>query len=202
MNTSEQFAVNDPGFSSQSSKVTTSGLYTLGGGTKKDSATTTWLDENAPKSNQLTLSPCCLSVDVIAIFQITTEELLRGGRSQERFEVKVPVTAADVDPMELLNRELFPRIRKTLKKFGWNTDRLIEISTFSNWSLYDRLTGKPSLVKRGHPCKWFFGENRDDLDPWEKYLIERHKFGTALDMGWIRAPEHASSDELCFQSLR
>ena len=162
MNTSEQFAVNS---------------------TNSNSPATSKVDHDASMSSRLTLSPSCLSVDVIATFHFTLEELFKSdGRSQERFEVKVPVKPADIDPVALFNRELFPRIRKTLKKLGWSTDRLIKISTCSNWSLYSHLTGEPSLVERGHPCKWYFAGSKDDLDSWERYLIERYKFGTAADL--------------------
>jgi hypothetical protein len=107
-----------------------------------------------------------------------------GGRyddSQEFFDLKIPVKKSDTDIIAFLNKKFFPKIVEKCIKFNRSPRDLIKISTASNWNVYQEVTNEKSLYAMGHSCKWFFGCGRNDLDGWEKYLMETFNFGQDAD---------------------
>jgi len=101
--------------------------------------------------------------------------------TQELFHLQIPVKKSDTDVFEFLNKEFFPIIVEECIEFNRSPRDLIKISTASNWKVYQEVTNEKSLYALGHSCKWFFGCGRNDLDGWEKYLMETFNFGKDAD---------------------
>ena len=105
--------------------------------------------------------------------------------SQEFFDLKIPVKKSDTNVIVFLNNKFFPKIVEKCIKFNRSPSNLIKISTASDWDVYKEISNTPSLDESGHPCKWYFGCGRNDLDAWEKYLMETFKFGQDADSSWV-----------------
>ncbi len=84
------------------------------------------------------------------------------------------------DPLDALDEKFFPLIEDFCNSVGRDCADLIKISTCAPWTLFKQRTQLPSLMDYGHSGKWYFGYERDDLDPWEMFLTERFGFGTRL----------------------
>jgi hypothetical protein len=123
-----------------------------------------------------------LHVDVILTFNIYEGQ---NKNSQEFLKIKIPFSNSENDFITLLNKKLFPKIQKYCVKFNRSPGELIKISTASNWSDFERVTGRKSPTSLGHTCKWHFGLGRTDLDIWEICLMETYRFGLDADMSWI-----------------
>ena len=120
-------------------------------------------------------------IDVILTFNTTN----RYGDSQEFFEMKLPLKKDEGHAVTYLMKKFFPKIVDKCKKFNRNASDLIKISTAGDWNLFEKVTGLESLCEMGHPCKWYFGEGRKDLDEWETNLIKKYGFGTDADMTYL-----------------
>jgi len=118
-----------------------------------------------------------MAVNVILTFDVEDEMESR----QEFFDLKLPVSVNEQDAAAFMHAKLFKRIASACMKLGRDPKRLIKISTASNWRLFTEKTGQPSLTSLGHPCKWWFGAGRNDLDAWEKDLISEFSFGVDVD---------------------
>ena len=105
--------------------------------------------------------------------------------TQEFFDLKIPVKKSDTDVTAFLNKKFFPKIFEECIKFNRSQRDLIKISTASNWGIYEEVTNEKSLHALGHSCKWYFGCGRNDLDGWEKYLMESLSFGQDADSSWL-----------------
>jgi hypothetical protein len=101
---------------------------------------------------------------------------------QEIFNVKLPISRSEKNAIEFLNKKLFPRITSECLKRQRDPRLLVKISTCSTWSAFEEATHKPALPSFNHPCKWYFGAGRDDLDDWENALIRDFQFGVDADM--------------------
>jgi hypothetical protein len=111
-----------------------------------------------------------------------------GGRyedKQEFFDLKIPVKKSDTNVIVFLNNKFFPKIVEKCMRFNRSPRDLIKISTCSNWDIYEEITNEQSLDALGHSCKWHFGCGRNDLDGWEKYLMESLNFGQDSDSSWL-----------------
>lgn len=121
---------------------------------------------------------------------------------QEVFDLKLPVSRNESNVFEFLNKKFFPRIVSKCHKLKLKRDprTLVKISTCSDWDLFERTTQKPAFSSFGHPCKWHFGQGRNDLDSWEKWLVKEFSFGVDADMSWVekvsRAPNLVPELEL------
>lgn len=109
------------------------------------------------------------------------------GGTQEIFDMKILVSEKDKkeDAFTFLDNKFFKRISKACIKFKRSPHDLVKISSASEWRIYEDFTGNKSLTSYGHPCKWYFGNGRNDLDLWEKSLITDYGFGTDADMSWV-----------------
>lgn len=105
--------------------------------------------------------------------------------TQEIFDIQLPVNQKETSAIEFLNSKLFKRIAQKCDQFGRDPKQLVKISTGANWSVFAAKTGQRTLPDLGHPCKWYFGVGRDDLDSWEQSLMHRHEFGMDVDMSWL-----------------
>ena len=106
---------------------------------------------------------------------------------QEMFDLKLPVSRYEENAVEFLNKKFFPRIVTQCRKRQRDLRRLIKISTCSDWGVFETTTLKPALSTFDHPCKWYFGRGRDDLDGWEKALMRDFQFGADADMSFMNA---------------
>lgn len=129
-----------------------------------------------------------MNVNVILSFQ--TSNPYEG--NQEFFDLNIPVRKQEADAVSFFHKKLFKRIVKKCQHLGRRPEDLIKISTCSNWTLFEEVTGLPSLSGLGHSCKWYFGNGRLDLDPWEKALIEEFNFGIEQDISWVSGRGHSS----------
>ena len=100
--------------------------------------------------------------------------------TQEMFDLTLRIRKSETSCIDFLNRELFPRIVKECEKLNRDHRDLMKISTASDWDLFEKTTNLPSLWSLGHPCKWFFGPNRSDLDFWEQDLTRRLGLGSEV----------------------
>lgn len=119
-----------------------------------------------------------MDVDVILTFDTSNQY----EDYQEFFCLELPIEDDEISAFDFINRELFKRITLQLPKLDREPENLIKISTASNWSLFRQKTLLDALTDYGHPCKWYFGNGRNDLDPWEISLISRYQFGTNATM--------------------
>ena len=106
--------------------------------------------------------------------------------TQDIFDIQLPVNQKETNAVEFLNSKLFKRIAQKCHQFGRDPKQLVKISTAANWSVFAAKTGRRTLPDLGHPCKWYFGVGRDDLDIWEESLMRLYGFGTDADMSWMK----------------
>ena len=107
--------------------------------------------------------------------------------SQEMFDLKLLVSRQEKNAVEFFNKKFFPRILTQCQKRQRDPRRLVKISTCSDWGMFETTTLKPALSTFDHPCKWYFGRGRDDLDGWEKALMRDFQFGADADMSFMNA---------------
>jgi len=100
--------------------------------------------------------------------------------TQEIFDLTLRIRKSETSCIDFLNRELFPRIVKRCEQLGRDRRDLMKISTASDWDLFEKTTNLPSLANLNHPCKWYFGADRSDLDFWELDLMRRLGLGTIV----------------------
>lgn len=124
---------------------------------------------------------CYMNMNVILTFDTPDST----GDLQEFFDLLVPVNCRESDAITFVDEKLFKRIIKKCDQLNRKPSELIKISTCSNWGVFEEKTKQPGLPELGHSCKWFFGNGRPDLDPWEKSLIKRYGFGIGVDMSWV-----------------
>ena len=122
-----------------------------------------------------------MNVNVILTFN--KEDVF--GDTQGIFDLMLPINKRDKSALIFFHNKLFKRIVKKCQLMGRNTGDLIKISTCSNWGLFETVTGQDALTTLGHSCKWYFGQGRDNLDPWELALIELYGFGEDADMSRV-----------------
>jgi hypothetical protein len=103
------------------------------------------------------------------------------GDTQEFFDLKLPINKKESNAVNFLDKKLFKRIAAKCDKYRRNKQKLIKISTASNWKLFEQVTSKPSLASLGHNCKWYFNDDINQLDSWEKQLKQDYQFGTAIN---------------------
>jgi hypothetical protein len=96
---------------------------------------------------------------------------------QEVFNLNLWINPKEKSCFDFLNRELFPRIVEKCSALSRDPKDLMKISTASNWDLFSQTTELPSPCDLSHPCKWYFGYDRPDMDFWERDLMVRHGFG-------------------------
>lgn len=113
------------------------------------------------------------------------------GDMQEFFDVKLPLNKNEISAIHFVHNKLFTRILKKCVTLGRDHKQLTKISTAGDWDKFEELTKLDALYKFGHPCKWYFGQGRDDLDAWEIMLTKQYGFGSNADMSWRR--EYAGS---------
>lgn len=123
--------------------------------------------------NQTSLEKELMYIDLILTFSTLNDE----GDSQEFYELYLPVGSNQVDAIRYIDDNLFTEIVELCEECDRDVRDLIKISTASDWTFFSSKTNLPSLPDLGHTCKWYFGSNRNDLDPWEKSLMSRHSFG-------------------------
>lgn len=99
------------------------------------------------------------------------------GETQEFYELNLPVSNNKPDAIQYIDANLFPEVVEICEDIGRDVKDLVKISTASDWAFFESRTKLPSLPDLGHTCKWYFGLNRNDLDPWEKSLMSRYSFG-------------------------
>lgn len=122
-----------------------------------------------------------LLVDVILTFQSTSDFEF----NQEFCTLKVPVDMNDKNVVLFVHQKILVDIGDICALLGRQKEDLLKISICSDWKIYKRTTACPSLPEYGHPCKWHFGGGRNDLDDWEKILMQKHGFGSACDVAWV-----------------
>jgi len=120
---------------------------------------------------------CYLSVSVILTFDTENQ----WGDSQEFQFLQIPVSSAERSAKEFLNKKLFKRVTAYCLRLSRDPNDLVKISTAANWAVFEAKTGKPSLPRLGHSCKWYFGCGRADNDSWEEALARDFGFGLAVD---------------------
>ena len=126
-------------------------------------------------------------MDVNVILTFDNEDDL--GKTQDIFNLRLPVNSRDKNAITFFHEKLFKRVINKCSVIGRNPRDLIKISTCSNWDVFESVTGQDSLVNLGHSCKWYFGKERNDLDPWELNLIKQYGFGEDVDMSWVNDEE-------------
>jgi len=99
------------------------------------------------------------------------------GDTQEFFECNLPINKAEKDAFTFLNKKFFKAVLKKCELFNRKPEDLWKISTASNWGLFEQVTNKPSLKNMGHCCKWFFNDEINELDFWEKDIKQLYGFG-------------------------
>ena len=109
---------------------------------------------------------------------LTFDTLNKHCESQEFFEMKLSLKINEGDSYTFLMNKFFPKIIEKCTRLNRNVCDLAKISTASDWNLFEKVTGLDALCTLGHPCKWYFGVDRDDLDEWETTLMNKYGFGT------------------------
>lgn len=99
------------------------------------------------------------------------------GDTQEFFDLHLPINKSETDAVSFLDKKLFKRIATKCKLYSRDVKDLYKISTASNWSKFETVTGKPSLWSLGHDCKWYFNDEINELDEWELSLKHQFNFG-------------------------
>ena len=111
------------------------------------------------------------------------------GEHQEIFNLGLPICSSEKDAASFIDRELFKAIKDECLLRGRDPGQLVKISTCSDWDLFERVTGKPSLYRLGHHCKWYFGEGQMGIDFWEKRLMHDYGFGIDAQIPDLGAEE-------------
>ena len=117
----------------------------------------------------------CMYFDVILSFEDVNEHF----ETQERFYLYIPVPKNTADAKSFLDDNFFKVVVDMCNDSNRSVEKLWKISTAADWDLFTKLTGKDALDTLEHNGKWFFGRGREDLDLWEKELMEKYKFGFA-----------------------
>ena len=138
-----------------------------------------WCDTEEVKSS--IHSRNYMNVNVILTFDGINED----GDTQEIFDLKILVSRNDVEPANFFHKKFFKRVLRKCRTLRRDEGDLVKISTCSDWGLYESVTGSKGLCEVGHPCKWFFGCGRLDMDRWEKALERQLGFGKNVDMSWV-----------------
>ena len=125
--------------------------------------------------------------NVILTFNTASEEF---DETQEIFNIYLRIRENETSSLDFLNRELFPKIVEKCTAVSRDPGDLIKISTASDWGLFNQATGLPSLCDVSHPCKWYFGYDRPDMDLWERDLMVRHGFGNNVSVKELFQPEY------------
>lgn len=123
-----------------------------------------------------------LAVNVILTFAQDDPEY----GTQDIFDIQLPVNRKETNAVVFLDSKFFKRIAQKCHQSGRDPRQLTKISTAANWSVFAAKTGQRTLPELGHPCKWYFGVGRDDLDIWEESLMRRYEFGVDADMTWLK----------------
>lgn len=123
-----------------------------------------------------------LAVNVILTFAQDDPEY----GTQDIFDIQLPVNRKETNAVVFLDSKFFKRIAQKCHQSGRDPRQLTKISTAANWSVFAAKTGQRTLPELGHPCKWYFGVGRDDLDIWEESLMRRYEFGVDADMSWLK----------------
>lgn len=122
-----------------------------------------------------------MSVNVILTFDVKD----RDRDTQEMFDLRLPVSKNEVGAAEFLDATFFKRVVEKCQELDRDVAYLWKISTASNWQVFKKITGLPSLRELGHNCKWKFGYGFD-LSKWEKRLESEYGFGTKADLSEFR----------------
>lgn len=128
-----------------------------------------------------------MSVNVILTFNT-----FKNDDKQEVFDIKLPISSHEISAFHFFHLKFFKRVQKKCITLNRNPKDLIKISTCSDWNLFEKVTNLPALCEKGHPCKWYFGNGRNDLDVWEKELMRIYGFGTNHDMSWVNDGDYQS----------
>lgn len=112
-------------------------------------------------------------INVILSFKSFNDD----GDSQEIFDLNLPINKNEQDAISFLKKKLFKRIASKCKYYGRDVKDLFKISTAGDWEKFEEITSKKSLPGLGHNCKWFFNEDINELDSWERSLKAEYKFG-------------------------
>ena len=104
-----------------------------------------------------------MHVNVILTFETWNEY----GENQEFFDLHLQVSKKEANAVQFMDNKFF------------------KISTASNWSLFTKVTKLESLMDLGHDVKWYFGKGRNDLDSWEKDLVDIYGFGIDADLSYM-----------------
>ena len=104
---------------------------------------------------------------------------------QEIINLNIPISKSDINLYAFMNKKFFPRVVKSCTKLNRSPRDLEKISSCSDWHVFTKVTNTKSLDEFGHSCKWWFGNGRNDLDSWEKHLMEIFDFGQDVDMSYV-----------------
>jgi len=111
------------------------------------------------------------------------------GEHQEIFNLGLPICSSEKDAASFIDRELFKAVKDECLLRGRDPGQLVKISTCSDWDLFEKVTGKPSLYRLGHQCKWYFGEGQMGIDFWERRLMQDYGFGIDTQIPVLGAKE-------------
>ena len=125
-----------------------------------------------------------INVNVILSFESFNDD----GYTQEMFDLKLPIIKNITNAESFIHTQLFKRIVKKCKTYNRRVEDLHKISTCSDWDLFEKTTNLKGLCE-AHTCKWYFGNGRDDLDVWEKNIMQEFKFGVDVDASWMTSEE-------------
>ena len=104
--------------------------------------------------------------------------------NQESMKINIPFCPDDIEPRSYFHREFFPRVVKACQKRGRDHTLIYMISTSSDWGKYEDVT-KSKGLDHDHPCKWYFGEFRTDMDQWEHDIVEEYGIGRNVKEFWF-----------------
>ena len=122
-----------------------------------------------------------MHVNIILTFETWNEY----GENQEFFDLHLQVSKKEANAVQFMDNKFFKRVVKKCKQLNRSVGDLIKISTASNWSLFTEVTKLESLMDLGHDGKWYFGKGRNDLDSWEKDLVDIYGFGIDADLSYM-----------------
>ena len=122
-----------------------------------------------------------MRVNVILTFKTLDED----GENQEFFDLHLPVSKKEANAVQFIDNKFFKRVVKKCKQLNRSVGDLTKISTASNWSLFTEATKLESLMDLGHNGKWYFGKGRNDLNSWEKDLVDIYGFGIDADLSYM-----------------
>ena len=114
--------------------------------------------------------------DVILTFEDINEHF----ETQERFYAYIPVPKNTADAKSFLDIYFFDKVVGMCNDSNRPVEKLRKISTAADWDLFEELTGIDGFNElQSNNGKWYFGNGREDLDPWEKELMAKYEFGLA-----------------------